>query len=86
MKITKRQLKKIIREEKSKLLTEGYYTHELFAEAAAALNERNPGKLEEVVSTFRSLMMDESESASYTAALEAMLEAAYELEQYEQEY
>ena len=86
MKITKQQLRRIIREEKSKLLTEGYYTHELFAQAAAALNNRNVDKLEEVLSTFESLMMDENEGASYIAALRAMLEAAYELEQYEQEY
>jgi hypothetical protein len=80
MKITKRQLRRIIKEEKGRLLTEAAYVHDIFMQAATALEARDTAALEGLVQSFRDLLMNEREQRSFSAALEAMLEAAYELE------
>ena len=84
MKITKRQLRRIIREEKTRLLTEGSYLHEIMGQAATALEMRDGAKLESLASQVAELMMDASEQRAYSNALNAMAEAAYELESYEE--
>ena len=85
MKITKRQLKRIIKEEKSKLLREGVRIPDVFSQAAAALSARNGDAIEGLVRSIDGLMMDDGDVAAYREALEAMAEAAYELEQHEEE-
>jgi hypothetical protein len=80
MKITKRQLRRIIKEEKARLLTEAAYVHDIFMQAATALEARDTATLEGLVQSFGDLLMNEREQRSFSAALEAMLEAAYELE------
>ena len=84
MKVTKRQLGRIIKEEKAKLLNEGAYIHDLFREAATALEMRDGSKLEDLARQVDGLMMNEREQASFSTALYAMAEAAYELESYEE--
>ena len=87
MKITKRQLRRIIKEEKRNLLTEAAYIHDIFRQAGTALEMRDGSKLEDLAREVEGLMMDESEQSSFSMALNAMAEAAYELESYEeQEY
>mgnify|MGYP001807555315 CR=1 FL=1 len=83
MKITKRQLKRIIKEEKQKLLSEGAYIHDIFSSAAVALEMRDGRQLEDLARQVGDLMMDDRERGSYSQALYAMAEAAYELESYE---
>ncbi len=83
MKITKRQLRKIIKEEKQKLLTEASYVHEVFSQAANALQNRDSDTLERLLAELGDFLMDSEEQRNYSAALEAMLDAAYELESVE---
>ena len=78
MKITKRQLRRIIKEEKRKLL------NDVFAQAAAALSARNGDAIEGLVRSIDGLMMNPEDVSAYREALEAMAEAAYELEQHEE--
>ena len=85
MKITKRQLRRIIKEEKQKLLNEGVSIPDLFTQAAGALSSRNGDAIEGLIRSIDGLMMDAGEVSAYREALEAMAEAAYELEQYEEE-
>tara|TARA_B100000700_G_scaffold323532_1_gene427512 strand:+ start:1328 stop:1591 length:264 start_codon:yes stop_codon:yes gene_type:complete len=85
MKITKRQLERIIREEKQNLLTEAAYIHDIFRQAATALEMRDGSKLEDLAREVDGLMMNDRERASFTTALYAMSEAAHELESYEGE-
>ena len=92
MKITKRQLKRIIKEEKARLikeekarlLTEGAYLHEILDEAATSLEYRDGDAIQRLSYQVSDLMIDESEKSAYERALNAMAEAAYELESYEQ--
>ena len=84
MKITKRQLKRIIKEEKRNLLTEAAYVHDIMRQAATALEMRDGEKLERLASEMESLLMPDRERNSYVLALNAMVEAAYELESYEE--
>ncbi len=86
MKITKRQLKRIIKEEKTKLLKEAGYVHDIFEGAAIALEDRDTAHLEMLIGQMRDMMMDEQQQRSYVRALEAMLEAAYELESMDEMY
>ena len=83
MKITRRQLKRIIKEEKQNLLTEAAYMHDIFRQAATALEMKDSSKLEALAMQVDRLMMDEREKASFSMALNAMVEAAYELEEYD---
>ena len=86
VKITRRQLTRIIKEEKAKiLLTEAAYVHDIFQQAANALEARDPATLEGLAQSFGDLMMNEREQRSFQAALDAMLEAAYELESMDEE-
>ena len=84
MKISKKQIRKIIKEEKARLLTEAAYVHDIFQQAAIALDARDTATLEEVGRSFGDLMMNEREQRSFQAALDAMLEAAYELESHDE--
>ena len=84
MKITKRQLRRIVKEEKRNLLTEAAYIHDIFRQAGAALEMRDGSKLENLAREVEGLLMNEREQASFSLALNAMAEAAYELESYEE--
>jgi hypothetical protein len=77
VKITKRQLRRIIKEEKARLLTEAAYVHDIFQQAATALEARDTAALEGLARSFGDLMMNEREQRSFQAALDAMLAAAY---------
>ena len=79
MKITKRHLRRIINEEKAKLLTEAAYVHDIFSDAAAALEKRDGEKIEKLAREVEDLMMPDRERFAYKRALFAMAEAAYEL-------
>ena len=84
MKITKRQLKRIIKEEKRNLLTEAAYVYDIMRKAAEFLEMRDGPGLERLASEMESLLMPDREKNSYVLALNAMVEAAYELESYEE--
>ncbi len=84
MKITKRQLRRIIKEEKRSLLTEGTYIHDVFAKATSALESRDGRQLEDLARQVNDLMLPDRERYAYSQALYAMAEAAYELESYEE--
>jgi len=84
MKITKRQLRRIIKEEKARLLTEGAYLHEILDQAATALERRDSDAIESLAWQVSDLMMDDDEKSAYERALNAMAEAAYELQSYEE--
>ena len=84
MKITKRQIRRIIKEEKARLLTEGAYLHEILDEAATSLEYRDGDAIQRLSYQVSDLMIDESEKSAYERALNAMAEAAYELQSYEQ--
>ena len=86
MKITKRQLRRIIREEKTRLLTEGAYLHEILDEAATALESRDGDRIESLAMQVSDLMIGEEEKRAYENALNAMAEAAYELADYDGNY
>jgi len=85
MKLTKRQLKKIIKEEKKSLLTESAYVHDIFKDAAVALEMRDGDKLTRLSGQMDGLLMPDRERNAYVLALDAMTEAAYELASYEEE-
>ena len=84
MKITKRQLKRIIKEEKRNLLTEAAYVHDIMRKAAEALEMRDSEKLERLADEMDGLLMPDREKNSYALVLNAMLSAAEELESYEE--
>ena len=84
MKITKRQLRKIIKEEKRSLLTEAAYIHDIFRKAAERLEMRDGDGLERLSQEVEGLLMPDRERNSYVLALNAMTEAAYELQSYEE--
>ncbi len=83
MKITKRQLRRIIREEKSRLLTEGAYIHEILDQAATALERRDSDTIERLAYQVSDLMIGDDEKRAYEKVLNAMAEAAYELSDYD---
>ena len=83
MKITKQQLKSIIKEEKARILTEDTTMQNSMSQAGEALEMRNVSKLERLLAEVEGLMMDAREKSGYTLALAAMIEAAYELRSYE---
>ena len=84
MKITKNQLRRIIKEEKARLLTEGAYLHEILDEAATSLEYRDGDAIERLSMKVSDLMIGEEEKRAYENALNAMAEAAYELQSYEE--
>jgi hypothetical protein len=85
-KTTKRQLKRIIKEEKAKLLLKENRISigDMFAAAALMLDRRNGEGIEQIASEVRDLLMPEAQRHQYARALEAMAEAAYELAEYEE--
>ena len=83
-KITKNQLRRIIKEEKARLLTEGVYLHEILDEAGKALSSRDGSRIESLASQVSDLMIGEDEKRAFENALYAMAEAAYELQSYEE--
>ena len=83
MKITKQQLRSLIKEEKARILTEATTMQNIMSQAGVALEMRDGSKLERLLSEVEGLMMDAREKSGYTLALAAMVEAAYELESYE---
>jgi isopentenyl phosphate kinase len=87
MKITKRQLKRIIKEEKQKLLLkEGRGSiGDMFAAAADALEQRDGEAIERIENDMQDLLIPEDQRQSYVRALRSMAEAAYELQAYEDE-
>ena len=85
MKITRKQLRSIIKEEKRNLLTEAAYVHDIFRQAATALEMRDGEKLERLAREVEGLMMNDRERESFSVALYAMSEAAHELLSYEDE-
>ena len=86
MKITKRQLKRIIKEEKVKLLKEGRGSiGDMFAQAASALDQRDGQAIEQIENEMHGLLIPEDPRQSYVQALRSMAEAAYELQTYENE-
>jgi len=84
MKLTKRHLQKIIKEEKRRLLSEAVYVHDIMMKAATALEMRDGEKLDRLIVEIEQLMMSPDDRNSYMAVLNAMAEAAYELEAYEE--
>ena len=66
------------------LLMEAAYMHDIFRQAATALEMKDSSKLEDLAREVDGLMMNEREKASFSMALNAMVEAAYELEEYDQ--
>ena len=85
MKISKQQLKKMIKEEKNKLLlkeSRGTMA-DIFAEAADALNQRDGEAIDRIIQSMQGLLS--SDSSQWISALEAMSYAAYELADYENE-
>jgi hypothetical protein len=87
MKITKRQLRKIIKEEKNRfLLKEQRGTiGDIFSQAAAALENRNGAAIENIILDTQGLMIPVDQLNAYLTALQSMADAAYELEIYENE-
>ena len=83
--ISKRQLRRIIKEEKRQLLSEGAYIHDIFAKATSALESRDGRQLEDLARQVNDLMLPDRERYAYSQAIYAMAEAAYELESYEDE-
>ena len=83
MKITKRQLRRIIKEEKTRLLNEGAYLHEILDQAATALERRDSDTIERLAMQVSDLMIGEEEKRAYEKVLNAMAEAAYELADYD---
>ena len=87
MKITKRQLKRIIKEEKNKLLLQEQRgtIGDIFSQAAMALGNRDGYAIESIIADVQGLLVPEDQLRAYLTALEAMAEAAYELEMHESE-
>ena len=83
MKITKNQLRRIIKEEKARLLNEGAYIHEILDQAATALERRDSDTIERLAYQVSDLMIGDAEKRAYEKVLNAMAEAAYELSDYD---
>ena len=82
MKITNTRIRQIIKEETARLLTEGAYMHELLAQAGEALRNGNPEGVEAIQRDVSELMLDDREARSYNSLLDAMVEAAYTIEEF----
>ena len=78
MKITRRQLRRIIKEGRGSI-------GDMFAAAADALEQRDGQAIEQIENEMHNLMIPEDQRQSYAQALRAMAEAAYELQAYEDE-
>ena len=82
MKITKRQLKRIISEEKQKLLNEGFRMTDIARRAASALQNGEPGEIEGLIEQMDGALMPDDDKNAWVEMLEAMAEAAYDLQIY----
>jgi len=67
-------------------LNEGAYLHDILYDAAVALNRRDVDTLERLLSEFDGMLIGDAEARGYTMALQAMIDAAYELEDSESSY
>ena len=85
MKITKRQLRRIIKEEKAKLLNEGFRMTDIARQAATALQNGEPGAIEGLMEQMDGALMPDEDRNAWLSMLEAMAEAAYDLESYREE-
>ena len=78
MKITRSQLRRIIKEGRGSI-------GDMFAAAADALEQRDGQAIEQIENEMHNLMIPEDQRQSYVRALRSMAEAAYELQAYEDE-
>ena len=85
MKISKRQLKRIIKEEKAKLLNEGFRMADIASQAATALENGEPGTIEGLMEQLDGALMPDEDRNAYLSMLEAMANVAYELLDYREE-
>ena len=85
MKITKRQLKRIIKEEKTKLLNEGFRMTDIASQAAAALENGEPGTIEGLMEQVDGALMPDEDKNAWLSMLEAMANVAYELLDYRED-
>ena len=85
MKVTKRQLKRIIKEEKAKLLNEGFRMADIASQAAAALENGEPGTIEGLMEQVQGALMPDEDRNAYLSMLEAMANVAYELMDYRED-
>ena len=117
MRITKRQLKRIIREgftsstasrtrragamplvgagalgrnpmssrPRRQSLNESAYLHDILSDAADALDRRDTDTLERILARFDDMLIGADEAMGYKEALRSMIDAAYELLEYENE-
>ncbi len=65
-------------------MTEAAYVHDIMRQAAEALEMRDSEKLVRLSNEMEQMLMPDRERNSYVLALNAMSEAAYELEVYEE--
>ena len=84
MRITRRQLRRIIKEEKTKLLNEGFRLTDIARRAASALQNGEPGEIEGLIEQLDGALMPDEDKNAWVEMLEAMAEAAYELEIYKE--
>lgn len=84
MRITKNQLKRIIKEERRKLLNEGFRMADVARRAATALQNGEPGEIEGLIEQVDGALMPDEDRNAYVEMLEAMAEAAYELQIYKE--
>ena len=84
MKITKNQLRRIIKEEKAKLLNEGFRMTDIARRAASALQNGEPGTIEGLIEQVDGALMPDEDKNAWMEMLEAMAEAAYELQIYKE--
>ena len=85
MKITRRQLRRIIKEEKQKLLNEGFRMTDIARRAASALQNGEPGTIESLIEQVDGALMHADDKNAWVEMLEAMAEAAYKIRDFEEE-
>jgi hypothetical protein len=86
MKITKRKLRRIIREEKHKLLNEGFRLTDIALNAAQALSDGQGDRIEALRAQLDGALMPEEDLRAWTTLLDAMTEAAYTIQEMQDEY
>jgi len=81
MKITRRQLRRIIKEEKKKLLNEGFRMVDLASEAAQALEAGNADRLMGLQHELQGALMPEDDLRAWEILFDAMIDAAYAVQE-----
>jgi hypothetical protein len=81
MKITRKQLSQMIKEEKNKLLKEGFLITDLISDAAKALSAGEAGTLEGLAVKISDALMPENELRAWENLFDAMIDAAYAVEE-----